>query len=270
MNALRQLCGCGTETTTRLNSIQAILGSELERYGSEVASMLAPEADLKYISLYGCFAARKMLEAGCFALLSRIDPTRLLILREFQIRGRYELDDRHSASLDWQNDVVSEKKAGWNDPLPADKFMRSLLGGHMAEVTWLAAVDALVNKPYAELAFERSKWISEIIGQYESRRVDPGKEQVPLHAELGVLAGFRTLARQTFSTLSKGVHLEFVVDQQTLFDAPTILQTMKSATKVLTQMAFVSHFIDCAFSQLPLADSIEFAIAIEKEIEGDA
>ena len=279
MQQLRELCVGNVDPQTRVGSIQNILGTEIERYGSAVVAMFDSNANADVISLYGCFAARKLLEAGCFALIARLDPARLLILREFQLRGRYALDERHSASLDWAVDVISEKKPGWNDAVSADKFLRSLLGGHMAEVTWAPAIERLANSASSG-DLDRSVWVTEFLGQYDERRNVAGGANVDairsenstlahFQAELAVLATFRTVAKQTFSTLSKGVHLEFVVEQHTVFDVPTILASMRQALKVTSQMAFVSHFMESALSILNQERAIDLIETIERKVEGN-
>lgn len=278
MKALRDLCGASPSGSSTLANVQNIIGRDIERYGVAVAAMLKPNADPQLISLYGCFAARKLLELGCIAVLSRLDPARLLILREFQLKGKYQLDERHSAAIDWSADVISEKKPGWSDAVPSDKFVRSLLGGHMAEVTWISAIESLLTLPNTEPGEEESIWINELITQYEARvaaatadeagQNPPAQHQrQPNTPELAVLSAFRTVAKQTFSTLSKGVHLEFVIDQATVFDTPTILQSMRMATKILTQIAFVSNLTDIAVSVVSLSDAIKMVKSIEKEME---
>lgn len=269
MKALRELCGASPANDSRLASIQNILGRDIERYGDAVAEMLAPNADQKNISLYGCFAARKLLELGCVAILSRLDPARLLILREFQLRGKYPLDERHAAAIDWFTDVISEKKPGWSDALPSDKFVRALLGGHMAEIAWVFAIEALLHLPDFEDPKQESEWVNEIVSMYDARvaaTVVGNPAVVHSAPELAVLATFRTSAKQIFSTLSKGVHLEFVIDQEKVFDIPTILESMSLATKTLTQIAFVSNLMELSSSVINSKDAIELVKLIEKEV----
>ena len=276
MEALRELCSC-TPGTSRIGAIQSILGKDVLRYGQAVAGMMATTANEDTIRLYGCFAARKLLEAGCVSVLCRVDPGRLLILREFQLKGDYPLGERHSASIDWKADVVSDKKAVWTDTISPDKFIRSLLGGHLAEVTWVHAIQNLASLVDRIPNLSESRWINELVNQYEVRRSatpkragDAEADGSPVQAELGVLAGFRTTAQHSFSTLSKGVHLEFVVDQDALFDLVTVRQSMLRAIKILTQLAFTSHLIDSAFVTLNPTSAFDLAVSIEAEIERDA
>jgi hypothetical protein len=225
------------------------------------------------ISLYGCFAARKMLEAGCTALLSAVDPLRLLVLREFQLKGRYELGERHPASIDWRADIISSKQPTWSEATAPDKFIRALLGGHVGEVAWSHAISQL-SMIDPEIP-TRSSWIEEITSQYEARcaaaqRDENGELSDPSAPSLAILSSFRQGAQQLFSTLSKGVHLEFIVDQTALFDIPTVTETMKRAAKTITQLAFISHMIDCRSSNLDLAHATDLLVQIDRDVNGHA
>ena len=277
MKELRTLCGCDVKSHgTRLSSIQRILGTDIERYGNAVLKMKYKEKERDALQLDGWFAGRKMLEAGCVSLLANIDPTRLLVLREFQLKGKYELGERHPASVDWKNDIISPKAPAWTETVGPDKFVRSLLGGHMAEVAWTGAISGLEKLP--EKIAENSKWIEELVKQFVSRRNDnltmaaeknanPDLVEVGNTTEISMLSAFRTTAQQIFSTLSKGVHLEFIVDQSTLFDAETIVIELKKVTKFLSQMAFTSHLMDCSFGKIDISEAGQLVLKIEREID---
>jgi hypothetical protein len=222
------------------------------------------------LALFGCFSARKLLEAGCIALLSHIDPPRLLILREFQLQGAYELGERHPASIDWKNDVVSEKKSVWKDSVSPEKFVRSLLGGHLGEIVWLDAIRKLESLP--EGSSQQSTWVQEMVTEYVARLETQGvvAAEVNAYAETATLSSFRLNTKTLFSTLSKGVHLEFVIDQANVFDAPTILENMQRTVKILSQLAFVSHLMDCTSGPMPITDAAGLVLEIEDlvKVEG--
>lgn len=260
MLQLRELCNCSSGETSRLGVVRTILGTDIERYGDALLTMLA-SSDQASLGLYGCFAARRMLEAGCIGILSTIDPARLLVLREFQLRSDYALGERHPAAIDWRTDVVSERAAKWADGVAPDKFIRSLLGGHVAEIMWSHAIGRLENldRGIASSSF----WIEELTAQLADRRANLPQDANANAAELAVLASFRTVAQQTFSALSKGVHLEFIVEQSRLFDPATIVETIGRAIKTLAQISFVSNLMDCAHRNIDIAR----AAALVKEIE---
>lgn len=147
----------------------------------------------------------------------------------------------------------------------------------MAEVTWISAIESLLELPGDGDGSAEAKWIDELVEQYEARiaadaataasKPASSVSVAQMHSsELAVLAAFRTGAKQAFSTLSKGVHLEFVIDQESVFDIPTILESMKLATKVVTQIAFVSHLSEIAISRIPAIDAMRLVNSIEKEV----
>jgi hypothetical protein len=273
MDELKELCLCSHGAVSRIDVIWGILGKDIARYGRAVATMLRPGADGDQTRLYGCFAARKLLEAGCIGILGRIDPSRLLILREYQIRSDYAFGERHPAALDWRTDVVSAEKAKWSEGVAPSKFVRSLLGGHLGEVYWLDAIRSIGNvaSQVNADALDRATWVVEILDHHDraarEAAAQAGADPTAAVVELAVLNTIRTRTQQTFSKLSKGVHLEFVVDQDAIFDNETIKATMRDAVKVLTQIAFFSHLIDSAHSALDLTVALNLAASVEAGIE---
>jgi len=270
---------CSPRGATRIDGIRNILGVDVERYGAAAVQMLR-EQDASQAGLFGCFAARKMLESACVALLSHLDPARLLILREYQLKGDYDLKGRQPASIDWRSDVVAEKKLNWGESVGPDKFIRALLGGHLAEVAWIHAIDQLPTLPSVVSA--ESKWIQEIVGQFEQRSAElteaaarqNGKREdstapapTPITPSHGMLSAFRMNAQGIFSTLSKGVHLEFVIEPSAIFDHATILESVQSGFKLVTQLAFIFHLMDCTNANIDLSRAAALVLEIEHQVE---
>jgi len=53
----------------------------------------------------------------------------------------------------------------------------------------------------------------------------------------------RAEAARLYSALSKGVHHEFVVPPATMYDRPTVRGYLGDVTRVIAQLALVSHMI---------------------------
>lgn len=272
MIPLRKLCGCTAAGDSRIVGVRNILGNEIEQYGVAAVNLLKMPADKSALSLYGCFTARKLLEAGCVALLSQIDPSRLLILREFQMKGDYGLSERHPAAIDWKVDVISEKKTGWKDAIGPDKFVRSLLGGHLAEIAWLDAISKIDTLPAGDS--DKSSWIQKLVTEYSARIEQATEEAVDgadlsartSHANQATLSGFRSNVKSLFSLLSKGVHLEFIIDSRTLFDIPTVTENMRKSIKILTQLSFISHLMDCTNAPMEIAEAAALVLEVEQAL----
>lgn len=307
MRALKELCACTPSSSARVDEIRKILGADIERYG-DASVVLLSEGRASDAALYGCFAARKMLESSCVALLSHLDPARLLILREYQLRSKYDLAVRDPASIDWRKDVLSEEEPNWAKSVSSDKFVRGLLGGHLADVAWTHAIERLSVLP--ESIKNPARWVSELIEQFEDRKkkkqdemdqadkkkaatVPPLKETAgdseikdgsaqsqsrskprvlltPTIEEMvsrSMLTSFRSVAEGLFSTLSKGVHLEFVIEQAKLFDEQTVVFNIKKSIKFVTQLAFIFHMMDAVNTGITPEQANDFVSQIEEMVD---
>ena len=60
------------------------------------------------ISLFAPFLGRSILELGCTALIARLNPFRVLLLRECQKQPNY-LDKPNKCFIRWQGDVLAER-----------------------------------------------------------------------------------------------------------------------------------------------------------------
>lgn len=285
MEALRQLCCGATTSPSRLNDVLFILGNVITRYGGKALSIVNVGTD-EDKTMYGSFVARKLLESASSAILARMDPARFLILQEYQQRAGagYRAHERHPASIAWSGDIIPEKSNNtvWSNESAPDKFVRSLLGGHLAEVTWPKAIER-----FAQDAFDSSKslWIEEISNTYEEKRqqaeaklanepiapddsdsLDKRNRPANSISNVGtmVLDVFRNRAQGNYSALSKGVHLEFVVDETVVLDPATVVEHMLNAVKLVSQLGFLSNYMDSVYSKIEPNAAVELLHNIEE------
>ena len=280
MEQLRRLCCGATTTSGRLNDVLTILGNVITRYGDKALSIVK-EGSNDDKSMYGSFVARKLLESASCAILARMDPSRFLILQEYQQRAgaNYKAHERHPASIQWCGDIIPEKAANalWNNESAPDKFVRALLGGHLAEIAWPLAIDCFARDT---LDKSKSQWIEELSGVYEekfqqanaksSNEPDESKESEnrakSSNSQAGILVLdiFRHRFQDTFSALSKGVHLEFVVDETVVLDPETVVVHMLTAVKLVSQLGFLSSYMDSVFTKIAPNDAFELILNVEE------
>ncbi len=124
-------------------SINNVVG-ELERLES---------LDPGQISLFAPFLGRSILELGCTALIARLDPFRVLLIKEYQQQPNYLdslMDKPNKSSIRWQGDVFADKVTDiW-----ADKSLqnptRALLGDYYKALIWSANFDKLQDDNRSE------------------------------------------------------------------------------------------------------------------------
>lgn len=280
---LRYLCCGELPSDGRFKDIQQVLGGVIERYGHKALALIQPGASGDDLSMIGSYVARKLLEASCSAILARIDPVRFLVLYEYQLRagGDYKLHERHPSSVSWFGDVIPEKSSNtpWANEATPDKFVRALLGGHLAETVWPKAIFECLKD---DAITTESVWIEEVRELQERKRIesekvkpqttgqppsDAGEISARWKIESGVLAVLRGRAQDLFSSLSKGVHLEFVVDERAILDAATMIEQIKKTARLITQMGYLASKADSAFTTLSPTNANSHVINIEQAFE---
>jgi len=226
------------------------VGRVLENIGNNITIVenrileLPKEAD-DYISLHGPFYGRTLLESVCIALVGRIDPFRLLVIKKVQESGDFGLGSRSKIAMKWSGDIVEEGmgsealKKMWRPDLEFQKASRGLLGDYYGNLFWNPAyqglLDATADSPSGDcLADYRASTMPD----YFTTRV-------------------RSDAFRLFSALSKGVHGELVIKADLIYDKVTVLELLSETMKLCGILSIASHMLDSALCQMYLCQAIE-------------
>ena len=94
---------------------------------------------------------RALLEVGLTAIIARLDPFRVLVLREMQLQPEFDVAIRRSTSVQWQGDIMSKpppKKDAklWSPDLSINELTRALLGDYYEHVFWRPAFIRLLDR----------------------------------------------------------------------------------------------------------------------------
>jgi hypothetical protein len=196
------------------------------------------------ISLFAPFLGRSILELGCTAIIARLDPFRVLVLRKYQQQPTYQINKPNKSSIRWQGDILADAV---NDPW-SDKSLqnptRALLGDYYKILIWEDNFDKLLD---AIVNVSGDRWIADL-----KRK------------------NFRQFYNETlnefsnvYSALSKGIHHEFIIPLSSTFDLETIrLLIEKTIRNVATLGLFIS-VVDHTFNKL----DVSMAISIYKKIQ---
>lgn len=233
MELLRELC-CGWERRDgRVAEMLKNLGDIIHAYGEEFKKTFI-STDENQKKLYGFFVSRKLLEAAYASFLLRFDPVRFLILRNYQMKAGYSHSERHMASIDWSKDFVPTEKVQIEKEVSSKDFVRALLGGHLGDSIWSQSISA-IDKKYS--TGPCPQYITDIISPWYDDNSDLKKTEVILNI-------YRQESQSIFSSLSKGVHLEFIVKEDTKLDPVTIDETMTRAITLIMRVGFILSFSD--------------------------
>jgi hypothetical protein len=224
------LLACGTPNVvpggpawhSELGKILAHLQASLD-YVMDQLSWLADQ-EPRRISMLGPFLGRSLLELSATALIGRLDPVRLLVVRKIQEQPDYEISIPWKGSIRWQGDVLAAKKVGdlWGEAVEYEKVTKALLGDYYEHLLWRPAVEHVLERGVVG-----GVWLAEIAA-IDAAAFVPRKRH-----EIGVL----------YSSLSKGIHHEFVIPPGALYDRATVVDLVQRTVHLVADLALVSHFI---------------------------
>jgi|SRR5690348_75238 len=182
------------------------------------------------IAMYGPFLGRSLLELGLTALIGRIDPTRLLVVKRTQEHGDYSANKPWNSAIRWQGDVLAKKVTDLWSPDTAYKDMtKALFGDYYVELFWIPCM-----KKLADLEVDGGAWLAELKAMTAP----------------GFCRQRRELVGQLYSFASKGIHSEFVVPPGSLYDHATITNQITKIAQTLAELGLLINMIPHALYKL--------------------
>ncbi len=234
---------CGSITgTDSFSEILKHLKETLTNVLIEITKLPAEPDDR--VTLFGPLLGRSVLELSFTCIVGRLDPFRILILREFQMKanssGCTSLGNRSTSAFQWTGDVRPQEKDPknlWENDRPMSKISRSLLGNCYGDVFWKPAFDKVLD---AITASHIGPWITEIQG------IDPESLIIRTRADCD----------KTYSTLSKGIHQEFIIPPSSLYDKASVIVYVKDAIRLASRVALLSHATPTSQGKMPMTDAL--------------
>jgi hypothetical protein len=228
-NSLSKLLCGNYQDLGELSNILRLLDSKIETFSNKCFNFLEQEAP-DDITTLGAYCGRTLLEASCIALIGRISPYRLLLLQRYQRQTDYEAGIRHNMSIAWTGDILPKEDIKDNQfwQKIADKsFTDPLLSKYMWDIYWIPALQSL-----SDIEDCSSILLNELIGiEGIQQRID-GE------------------VKSLYSSLSKGVHHEFIVAHQITQDPDTVKDLLRRTISLVTKLALMSHYIPIAMANI--------------------
>ncbi len=219
---------CGNYfSTPSLESLYKIINENIENIIFSIKELLETE-DFQKIKIYFPFLLRNLLETTCNASLGRIDPFRLICVHKSQLSTSYTIGEKNGTSINWQNDIQGEgdKRIVW------EKYdgKRSLFCKKTEEIFWKPAFYKLINdKNFTEL---------ECSENYKKLELD------------SIVPFLRTKSQKIFSSLSKGVHSELLIDNEIIYDKTTLYDLLDETIEFCSILALLTNYIDISFNKI--------------------
>lgn len=238
------LLACGAfEENTEIGEVLDNIAGTITVIQNRIIDL--PQADDDTVTMLGPFFARTLLENVMTALIGRLDPFRLLFTKKVQQHESYELGRPSNAAIRWSGDVIDKKKVPdnlWKSDKEFQQIERGLLGGYYGEVFWRPAFEVLLDFPVGELDF---------LADYR----DVASEDF--------INRMRSEALYLYSGLSKGVHGEFVIKPEIIYDRRSVSELIRRTLKLCAIVSLVSHGIDSAICRLELQGATDLFTRIK-------
>lgn len=211
-----------------LSDILSLLDSTIDNFSTKCLEFL--RGDVGDISTLGAYCGRTLLEAACIALIGRVTPYRLLLLKRYQEQPNYELGVRHKISIEWKGDILpKEIKKDWAKA--DDKSLTApLLSEYMGEIFWIPAFEAMLNDMVTQ--------DNPILIELKSIQVE------------SICQSLRKEAEEVYSSLSKGIHQEFIIPNHISYDAVTVQELLQRTIDLIVKLALISNYIPTAVSSI--------------------
>ena len=248
MHPLTELvCGEAAPTTSSIGEILSHLSLTLDRL--IVRSVKLRDTDEQVdIALFGPVLTRALLEVSFTALLGRLDPFRVLLVREFQKQSSYVVDRRSGVAFNWQPDVHGDKVVDlFKADLKLKDVPRALLGSYYQETFWREAFQSLLDT----VPFQRgADWMSRL------RLVDPETFASRARGE----------SERIYTICSKGVHHEFVISPGNYYDKVTIQSVLQRCFELIGTVSITTNMCPTVAFRIPANRAIDLYEEAQEEL----
>ncbi|MDH1070857.1 hypothetical protein N5B96_15520, partial [Acinetobacter johnsonii] len=149
---VRLICGTEFDDSKELDKILLHLSTSLQKVTQELVELQA-SSDYKF-GLYGPYLGRAILELSMTALIARIDPFKILLMKRKQEQSDYDLGKPHSSAIRWQGDVTDKSISNlWEDKSLKDPS-RAIFGDYQIELVLIRSAELVIDEGSEELMGE--------------------------------------------------------------------------------------------------------------------
>lgn len=197
------------------------------------------------------FYGRNVLESSLTAILGRVDPFRLILVYKVQSDSSYDLGKKAQSAVEWSGDILAKEPPRnnlWLFDKKKENFDRALLGNYIGEIIWKPAFRVLGDY-IAEREYD-SVWLTEIVSENENSNFER----------------IKSTAARLFSSFSKGVHSECLIDINTILDDMTLKSLIKDMYKLCATLALTSHFVDFLATRIDKERALSIFLEVEEMI----
>ncbi|MEE3954136.1 hypothetical protein [Peribacillus frigoritolerans] len=245
------ICGQTSDDLSDIKQISDRLNKTISNFSERLLALEIKDNDNR---LLAPFYARSILEAACTALLLRLDPFRVLSIYKVQSTTQYDITKKSNVSLLWTGDILAANKPKdklWHPENKLTDLDRALLSNYTGDLFWkqgfLKTLDYINNQ---DLGLG-SNWLNDLKEFDENAFFERSK----------------TESSKLYSAFSKGVHYEFLIEANSVYDFTTVQNYVNRMFQLIANLGLISHFIGTMSSRFEKNVSLNLYLEIEELIE---
>lgn len=239
------ICGYDFCDSNEIDKILSHLSASIIKVTNEISEL--PNSGTDKLSLYGPYLGRALLELSVTALLARVDPFKVLLMKGKQERTDYELGKPHSSAIRWQGDVVDKAVSNLWDDKALNNPTRAILGAYQVELVMIASAQKVIDNGSEQSVGE---WYNVLI-QTDAK---------------GLVERVKSKINSLYSSLSKGVHHELLVPIESILDRDTVLSLLNDTIYIVATLSLLVSQIPHAYQSCSIEESFEM-YKTSKELE---
>ncbi|QCF36978.1 hypothetical protein [Salinivibrio sp. YCSC6] len=231
---VRLVCGTGFDSNHELDKILLHLQTSLQKVTQELVE-LQQSSDYK-LGLYGPYLGRSILELSMTALIARVDPFKILLMKGKQEQPDYDLGKPHSSAIRWQGDVVDKAVSNiWNDKSLKDPT-RAIFGAYQVQLVLISSAELVIDEGSES---SMGEWYAQLSSTTPDSTIESIKSKI----------------NTAYSSLSKGIHHELLIPQESVLDRDTVISLLNETFYIVASISLLISQIPYAYKKAELEQS---------------
>lgn len=231
---VRLVCGSDFDGNKEIDRILLHLQTSLNKVTRELVELQTMPDDK--LGLYGPYLGRSILELSMTALIARMDPFKILLMKGKQEQPDYDLGKPHSSAIRWQGDVVDKAVPNlWADNSLKDPT-RAIFGAYQIHLVLTKSAELVIDEGSEG---SMGEWYLQLSSTAASSAIEAIKSKI----------------NTMYSSLSKGIHHELLVPQESILDRDTVISILNETFYVVASTGLLVSQVPHAYKQSELGQS---------------
>ena len=212
-----------------LNEFYEVISENVNTMASRIERIITEDNEEDFQVLMP-FLLRNLLETTCNSILGRLDPFRIIYVHRVQKSDKFEVGVKVDSALSWASDIFGNDSTKtdqmWKPEKKFDGISRALFSPYFGQVYWNVAFNKMIDD--GTLSSE------EALSDYRQESYKP---------EIFIQV-IRSKCSTLYSSLSKGIHSELLINKDILYDRDTVVSLINDTIEICSLLGLLTNYID--------------------------